>query len=124
MRTLEEIREDLKNIRYYYARKEYYKNVISVNNIPIKDWKANINLYVNASKKAPRRLKDAFEGLYLGNNTQKQLASQWEVTEKYIQILNKRLIVYLQSILPDRVLKPIKTITVKEGKEFTIKWLG
>ena len=47
---------------------------------------------------APKRLQDVYEDLYRQGKAQKIVAIEWHVTEKYIQILNKRLILYFQGV--------------------------
>lgn len=47
---------------------------------------------------APRPVRRVYRGLYENGLTQKALAADWGVTEKYVQILNKRLLLYLQNI--------------------------
>ena len=50
--------------------------------------------YNTAIQTAPRPVQRLWQDMYLAgtNPTQKQLAEQWCVTEKYVQILNTRLV--------------------------------
>ena len=50
-----------------------------------------------ALEQAPKRLKTVFDEMYVKAKTQKAYAAERGVTEKYIQILNKRLLLYLQA---------------------------
>ena len=56
--------------------------------------------YNSAIQTAPRPVQRSWQDMYLSgtNPTQKQLAEQWCVTEKYVQMLNKRLIVFFRNI--------------------------
>ena len=116
---LNDIRNELKNMRLYYAvLKEYPESKISYSN-------ERYDLIKSIVNNAPRRIKDVFYGLYIDVNTQKQIALEWNVSEKYIQILNKRLLVYLQPLLPDMVkCEPKVSVSKVESREFTVTWLG
>ena len=50
--------------------------------------------YNAAIQTAPRPVQRLWQDMYLSGTylTQKQLANQWCVTEKYVQILNTRLV--------------------------------
>lgn len=91
--------------RYLHDVKEFYdmdiKNVIAIGSVPIKEYRKYIERYNILLNSAPEKLKQVFYGLYVNPRTQKALAKEWQVTEKYIQILNKRLLLYLQSVLED-----------------------
>ncbi len=57
--------------------------------------------YYNAAiQTAPRPVQRLWQDMYFAgtNPTQKQLAKQWGVTEKYVQILNKRLLITILNI--------------------------
>ena len=95
MKSLEEIRADLRFIREYYKLKRTMKRPFEVTDHG--DYKSLIARYDTLAKAAPKRQAQVYEGLYLQGKTQKALAQEWEVTEKYIQILNKRRLLFLQS---------------------------
>jgi len=95
MKNLQEIREELKLVREYnFALQSAEKGAEVV--IP-SEIKALLERYVVAVKGAPKPVQRAYSGLYERGMTQSSLASEWGVTEKYVQILNKRLLLYLQS---------------------------
>ncbi len=97
MLTLQQIRDDLKDIRYYYSRKEafdYGFRVIGTNGIAGK-----AKRYNTAIQTAPSRLYDIYVGLYARNLTQEALSIELCCTPKYIQVLNKRLLLFLQKTL-------------------------
>lgn len=50
---------------------------------------------------APTRLYDIYVGLYARNLTQEALSVELCYTPEYIQILNKRLLLYLQKTLSE-----------------------
>ena len=66
-----------------------------------KNFQATAEEYIAASEQAPKRLKTVFDELYVLAKTQKAYAAERGVTEKYIQILNKRLLLYLQANIAD-----------------------
>lgn len=96
MITLTIIREDLKDIRYYYGRKEMfdeaYKCTGKKNAIIEK-----VELYNNAMSKASPKLFDLYYSLYVKNYTQESLSNELGYTPEYIQMLNKQLLKFLQA---------------------------
>ena len=99
MLTLQQIRDDLKDIRYYYSRKEAFENgfrVIGSNNIVGK-----AKRYNTAMQSAPTRLYDIYVSLYGRNLTQEALSVELCYTPEYVQILNKRLLLFLQKTLSE-----------------------
>ena len=79
MVPLDKIRSDLKEIRYYYSRKAMNEAV----------------------KTAPPRLYDMYMMLYVKGYTQEALSAELNYTPVYIQMLNKQLLLFLQSKLTD-----------------------
>ena len=63
------------------------------------DIKRFVENYFRAIESASKPLRRVYRGLYESGLTQKALAAEWGVTEKYVQILNKRLLLYLQNFL-------------------------
>ena len=93
------IRSDLKDIRYYYSRKEVFDNAeISVGKTSII---GKIEVYNNAICSAPPRLYDLYVSLYLQNNTQDSLSERLGYTLEYISRLNSQLIRFLQMKIAD-----------------------
>ena len=99
MLTLEQIREDLKDIRYYYARKQIFD--AAVQTVGIAEIIAKVERYNRAARAAPPRLFDLYISLYIKNNTQEGLAMEMGYTTEYIQIQNKKLVLFLQSKLAE-----------------------
>ncbi len=96
MKNLQEIREELKLVREYnFAFRSAEKGAEVIIPVEIKEL---LERYAQAVKGAPKPVQRAYRGLYEKGCTQKALAAEWGVTEKYVQILNKRLLLYLQSL--------------------------
>ena len=99
MVPLDKIRSDLKEIRYYYSRKAMFdecKNIVIGSSIMEK-----VRRYNEAVKTAPPRLYDMYMMLYVKGYTQEALSSELNYTPVYIQMLNKQLLLFLQSKLTD-----------------------
>ncbi|MBR4407046.1 MAG: hypothetical protein IKT27_01900 [Clostridia bacterium] len=88
--TLSEIREDLRDIRYYYSRKELFRKASS--NVGINYVEEKLSKYNNAICLAPPRLYDLYVSLYLENNTQESLSEKLCYSPEYISKLNKQLV--------------------------------
>lgn len=92
MISKETIREDLKNIRYYYARREVFENseaeIGGMSFLPI------IRKYNQAIREASPRLYDLYVSLYLLNHTQRELADKMGLTPEHVQVLHRGLIQY------------------------------
>ena len=99
MLTLTDIRRDLREIRYYYARKDLFDESlrsVSANTIVEKARKYN-----EAVKTAKPILYDLYVSLYVKNCTQEGLAVELGYTPEYIQILHKQLLLFLQTHISD-----------------------
>ena len=97
MLSLENIRNDLKEIRYYYSRKEMFDE--SKNRVIGHSVIEKVNRYNEAIKTAPPQLYDVYIMLYVKNYTQEGLSIELNYTPVYIQMLNKKLLLFLQSKL-------------------------
>lgn len=97
--TLATIREDLKDIRYYYMRKDVFDKGFSTTgeNIIIQ----KVHKYNNAIKQASPKLYDLYVSLYIECHTQESLSDKLGFTPEYIQMLNKKLLKFLQSSFID-----------------------
>ena len=99
MLSLTKIKEDLKEIRYYYIRKELFDKAlkqVATNTIMDK-----VLRYSNAISTAPPRLYDMYISLYVNNYTQEGLSNELGYTTEYINRQNKQLVLYLQKNLVD-----------------------
>ena len=97
MLSLTVIREDLKDIRYYYMRKEVFDSASSKTGVNIVISK--VSKYNNAIQKASPKLYDLYVSLYIDCHTQESLSDKLGYTPEYVQMLNKKLIKFLQSEL-------------------------
>ena len=94
MLTINSIREDLKDIRYYYSRKDVFeklgKNIVGDNAILGK-----IEMYNKAIRTASPKLCDIYISLYIDNQTQESLAEHLGYAVEYISRLNSKLVRFL-----------------------------
>ena len=92
--TLNEIREDLRDIRYYYSRKDFLENgakeISVVNSI-----KRRAEKYNAAMENAPPKLLDIYLNLYTKGYTQEATAAILGYSPQYINFLNNNLLIYL-----------------------------
>ena len=94
--NLEELRTKMKDLKeYYYAYNLCCKERGFIGLVTTKEFD-NFNTWVNETiKGAPKLLQNTYENLYVLAKKQKVYANERNVSEKYIQILNKRTIVFL-----------------------------
>ena len=90
--TIQEIKKDLYDIRYYYSRKrsldEAFRNV-GYNAIVKK-----VELYNQYIRDASPQLFDLYVSLYINNNTQETLSAAMNYTRETVNLLNKKLVLY------------------------------
>lgn len=101
MLTFSSIREDLKDIRYYYMRKEVFDSALSKTGE--NDIIQKVFLYNHAIQHASPKLYDLYVSLYIDCHTQESLSDKLGFTPEYIQMLNKKLLRFLQSELNDNL---------------------
>lgn len=94
MQSLDEIRKDLMEIRYYYSRKNAIDTAGLANTITEK-----VKRYNAAVKTAEPRLFDLYVCLYVRNQTQSGTAVELGWSEVYVQKLHKKLVLFLQAQL-------------------------
>ena len=95
MISLEKIREDLKDIRYYYARKHIFDTVKS--NVGINKILDKVEIYNQAILSAPPRLFDLYVCLYTMGYTQEALSAELGFTPEYVQMQHKKMLLFLQA---------------------------
>lgn len=95
--TIEEIKEDLKNIRYYYARKKALDEAFR--NIGYNTIVKRVEVYNEMIKTATPQLCDLYVSLYINNHTQESLADAMCCTRETVNFMNKKLLLYFQSKL-------------------------
>ncbi len=99
--TLELIREELKEIRYYYSRKNLFEQASrELGSSIVAD---KIKKYNDAIRFAPPRLYEIYYSLYLDNNTFESLADKLGFSYDYIQKLNRRLVKFFQENIKEAV---------------------
>ena len=103
--TLSLIREDLKNIKYYYARKKVFDEAFE--STGVNDIMETVNKYNNAVKSANPKLYDLYVSLYLQNHTQESLSDLLGYTPEYVHRLNKSLLKFFQNKLNNEESKSI-----------------
>ena len=96
MKTMQEVRQDLNEIRYYYSKQKLFDSTAQsvVGNAVLE----KVQRYNRAMKNAPPRLYDVYISLYIQNNTQAALAYDWDFTPDYIKQLNRQLCEYLVTV--------------------------
>ena len=92
-----EIREDLKDIRYYYAHREVFESAAREN--VYNDVVRKVRKYAALIEKAPPVLFDLYVSLYMLNNTQAAFAYDRDYTTNYIKELNNKLCLYILDIV-------------------------
>ena len=92
--TLSLIREDLKNIKYYYARKKVFDEAFE--STGVNDIMETVNKYNNAIQSANPKLYDLYVSLYLQNHTQESLSDMLGYTPEYVYRLNRSLLKFFQ----------------------------
>ena len=94
MKTIMQIRDDLRQIKYYYSRKANFDKGSKFVGISAIDGLANS--YNLIACKAPARLYDLYICLYVDNHTQESLAEYMGVTTDAIHKMNKKLLAFFQ----------------------------
>ena len=97
MKDINEIRDDLKEIRYYYNRASIFEEGEKV--IGLNDVYNKVELYNSTIRRARPMLYDIYIGLYVHCLTQHSLALEMGYTREYIQQLNKEVLVFFQKNL-------------------------
>lgn len=93
--TIEQIRADLREVRYYYAMQHLFDANSKV--IPPKRVKALVAKYNEAIEEAPGNVYILYVALYINNTTQIDLADDWGFSREYIKTMNRDLYEYLKN---------------------------
>ena len=91
----EKVRRDLKDIRYYYARKAILDSVKG--DVGINKVRNMVDRYNQIILNAPLYLFDLYVCLYIKGYTQDKMAVELNVSSQYVQSQNKKLIAFLQT---------------------------
>lgn len=95
MKSLSKVREELRDIRYYYAHKEMFDE--SVKMTGAHELIGKVERYNAAMCTAPPRLYEVYIGLYVYNHTQESLSETLCYSPEHVQRQNKKLLLYLQT---------------------------
>ena len=96
MIEIETIRKNLQDVKTYYQIREMYDREYPRTKVIFPDELMKIvKQYDKIMFSAPLRIRLAYINLYHCFKKQKVYAQECGVTDKYIQILHKRIIVYL-----------------------------
>jgi hypothetical protein len=97
MITINQVREDLKEIRYYYSMQKLFDSAANtVKPVAILN---KVDRYNAVMKLAPAKLYIIYMSLYVQNNTQAALAEEWGYTREYVKEINQKLVEYLHKAL-------------------------
>lgn len=97
MKTLQEIREDLAEIKFYYANE---KEIVAAEKVTGQmRLRETVKAYNEAVGNAKGQLYMLYVALYVHNNSQMVVADDWDCSVDYIKRLNRKLLQYLQGTL-------------------------
>ena len=97
MKSFEAIREDLRNIRYYYSRKEQMSataKIVGESNVL-----KTVNEYNEIVCQAPPKLYELYFCMYVENKTQESAAAEFGYAREHVTRLNKQLLRFIQNHL-------------------------
>ena len=89
MKTIENVRKELSDIRHYYANIKDFERANTVIGKP-----SALNMveqYNRHIKNAPLKLFNLYVCLYLNNNSQETVSIDWGCSVGYIKVLNRKL---------------------------------
>ena len=94
MKTLDDIRNDLKEIRYYYSRKTMFDRMVDVVNIA---YVKTQNPVQSLNRAAQASLYDIYMSVYIFNITQEAVADDWDMSFSYVHKVHEKLLQFLQA---------------------------
>lgn len=97
MTTIQQIKADLREIRYYYAKQKDLDG--AAHTVGTSKISQKLERYNAAVRNAPIRLYDLYISLYVNNNTQLVVSFDWDCTVDHIKRLNRQLCLFLQKEL-------------------------
>ena len=89
-----QVRDDLKEIRYYYSMQQLFTDFSKV--VMPAAILEKVKKYNAAAENAPARMYIVYISLYINNNSQATLAEEWGFTREYIRDLNQKLVAFFQ----------------------------
>ena len=93
MKTIKQIRTDLREIKYYYSKDKDFERASELIGKPTILTK--VDLYNRLITKAPMRLYDLYISLYVYNNTLLVISEDWCLSLGYVKALNRKLYEFL-----------------------------
>ena len=101
--TLDAIRKELKEVRYYYGRRAIFDKALrEVGNKNMMDLVKKDN---DAVRTARPKHYDIYISLYVNYHTQEQLSEELNYSPDYVRKLNKDLLKFLQNKLNEQEAK-------------------
>ena len=97
--TIQEIRQDLMDVRYYYANKALMEKYVQDTGCPM--FMEKVNKYNQAITFAEPKLYCLYVSLYFENNTQESLAAKWGYSTDNIQYMHDKLLKFFQRKFAD-----------------------
>ena len=91
--TLDQIRKDLKEIRYYYSKKEELD--CALNTVENSAIQSLVEKYNKIMKLAGIRLYSVYVNLYVHNQTQSSMAKSENLSLQYVNEMNRELVHFL-----------------------------
>jgi len=90
--TIREIKQDLKDIRYYYSRKKALDE--GFRSIGYNEVVKKSEIYNELIKTASPELFDLYFALYINNHTQDSWSDSMCIARETVNVMNKRLLQY------------------------------
>lgn len=94
MTTLKEIRDELKEVKYYYSRQKYLDKAVGL--VGVNEVMKVVHKYNAIACKAPIMLYDVYVCRIVNGLTQEATAMEFGVAADYSQKLYKQLLLYFQ----------------------------
>ncbi len=92
MKSLKEIREDLRDVRFYYSKKALFDAL--PNEICSHEVLEKVKLYNDMAQKAPLRLFEVYVVTYIEVNSQESAAIKLNYAYQYLHALHTELIMF------------------------------
>ena len=94
MTTLKEIRDELKEVKYYYSRQKYLDKAVGL--VGVNEVMKIVHKYNAIACKAPIMLYDVYVCRIVKGLTQEATAMEFGIAADYSQKLYKQLLLYFQ----------------------------
>lgn len=94
MTTLNEIRDELKEVKYYYSRQKYLDAAVGL--VGVNEVMKTVHKYNSIACRAPIMLYDVYVCRIVKGLTQEATAMEFGIATDYSQKLYKQLLLYFQ----------------------------